>query len=161
MVSLMPILWKMVLTKQFCIYWVSRDFVEYWRTSIDSLSVFFGEFEKQYQEVEKHETILRLDLKDFFSTRRKLNLRYWARTAAKLEFDEIKQQLQNVCGEAIFNSKDGAVSVKADRHIINIKWCICDALRDLVPFVQFKKREKHLWIIVNFSKVTGFSLQHY
>ena len=111
MVSLMPI---MVLTKQFSIYWVSRDFVEYWRTSIDSLSVFFSEFEKQYQEVEKHETILRLDLKDFFSTRRKLNLRYWARTAAKLEFDEIKQQLQKAFGEAIFNSKDGAVSLKAE-----------------------------------------------
>ena len=25
----------------------------------------------------------------------------------------------------------------------------CDALRDLVPFVQFKKREKHLWKSVN------------
>ena len=24
-------------------------------------------------------------------------------------------------------------------------WLICDALRDLVPFVQFKKREKHPW----------------
>ena len=23
---------------------------------------------------------------------------------------------------------------------------ICDALRDLVPFVQYKKREKHPWI---------------
>ena len=22
---------------------------------------------------------------------------------------------------------------------------VCDALRDLVPFVQFKKREKHSW----------------
>ena len=27
---------------------------------------------------------------------------------------------------------------------------ICDALRDLVPFVQFKKREKHPWRRVNF-----------
>ena len=26
------------------------------------------------------------------------------------------------------------------------------ALRDLVPFVQFKKREKHPWSSVNFSK---------
>ena len=34
---------------------------------------------------------------------------------------------------------------------------ICDALRDLVPFVQFKKREKHLWRSVNFSKVAGWS----
>ena len=30
---------------------------------------------------------------------------------------------------------------------------ICDALRDLVQFVQFKKREKHPWRSVNFSKV--------
>ena len=29
----------------------------------------------------------------------------------------------------------------------------CDALRNLVPFVQFKKRGKHPWKSVNFSKV--------
>ena len=34
---------------------------------------------------------------------------------------------------------------------------ICDALRDLVPFVQFKKCEKHPWRSVNFSKVGCFS----
>ena len=33
------------------------------------------------------------------------------------------------------------------------------ALRDLVPFVQFKKREKHPWKSVTFSKVAGFSLK--
>ena len=33
---------------------------------------------------------------------------------------------------------------------------ICGALRDLVAFVQFKKREKHPWRSVNFSKVAGF-----
>ena len=32
---------------------------------------------------------------------------------------------------------------------------IFDALRDLVPFVQFKKREKHPWRSVTFSKVVG------
>ena len=32
---------------------------------------------------------------------------------------------------------------------------ICGALRVSVPFVQFKKREKHPWRIVNFSKVAG------
>ena len=32
---------------------------------------------------------------------------------------------------------------------------MCDALRDLVPFVRFKKREKHPWKSVNFSKVAG------
>ena len=30
---------------------------------------------------------------------------------------------------------------------------ICDALRNLVPFAQFKKREKHPWRSVTFSKV--------
>ena len=29
----------------------------------------------------------------------------------------------------------------------------CDALRDLVPFVHFNKREKHPWKSVTFSKV--------
>ena len=28
---------------------------------------------------------------------------------------------------------------------------ICDALRDLLPCIQFKKREKHPWMSVNFS----------
>ena len=37
----------------------------------------------------------------------------------------------------------------------------CDALRNLVPFVQFKKGKKHLWRIVTFSDVAGFSLQLY
>ena len=32
---------------------------------------------------------------------------------------------------------------------------ICDALRDLVPFAQFKKREKHPKRSVKFSKVAS------
>ena len=32
---------------------------------------------------------------------------------------------------------------------------IFDALRDLVPFVKFEKREKHPWRSVTFSKVSG------
>ena len=31
----------------------------------------------------------------------------------------------------------------------------CDTLRDLIIFVQFKKREKHPWTSVTFSKVAG------
>ena len=38
------------------------------------------------------------------------------------------------------------------QHIISDN--ICGALRDLVPFARFKKREKHPWS-VNFSKVAG------
>ena len=30
---------------------------------------------------------------------------------------------------------------------------ICDALRDLLPFVQFKKRKKNPWRSVNFSRL--------
>ena len=36
-----------------------------------------------------------------------------------------------------------------------------DTLHDLVPFVQYKKHEKHLWRSITFSKVTRFSLQLY
>ena len=42
---------------------------------------------------------------------------------------------------------------------------ICGALRDLVPFLQFKnlaqflQREKHPWRSVTFSKFAGFNLQ--
>ena len=36
-----------------------------------------------------------------------------------------------------------------------IKQYICDALRNLVLFVQFKIREKHPWRSVTFSTVAG------
>ena len=36
-----------------------------------------------------------------------------------------------------------------------------DSLRNLVPFVQFKKREKHPWRRVTFNKVAGWSQKHY
>ena len=39
-----------------------------------------------------------------------------------------------------------------DLNLFTIK---CDTLRDLVPFVQFKKREKHPWRSVTFSNVAG------
>ena len=36
-----------------------------------------------------------------------------------------------------------------------VKLLIYDALRNLVPFAQFEKREKHPWRSVTFSKVAG------
>ena len=39
-------------------------------------------------------------------------------------------------------------------------WLKCGALRDVVPFVQFKKREKHLWRSVNFSVSLKLTLLH-
>ena len=41
---------------------------------------------------------------------------------------------------------------KHDPPIADVDSYKCDALRDLVPFAQFKKREKHSWRGVNFSK---------
>ena len=38
---------------------------------------------------------------------------------------------------------------------------ICDALHNLVPLVQFKKREKHPWRSVTFSKAVDWSMQFY
>ena len=35
----------------------------------------------------------------------------------------------------------------------------CDVLRDLVPFVQFKKREQHPWTNLLLVKIKAFSLQ--
>ena len=36
-----------------------------------------------------------------------------------------------------------------------VHFLICDALRDLVPFVQLKKREKHPQRSVNLNKAAG------
>ena len=45
--------------------------------------------------------------------------------------------------------------------LLNFQFHISDALRDLVAFAQFKKREKHPWRSVNFSKAAGFRQQLY
>ena len=54
-----------------------------------------------------------------------------------------------------------AFSLISARGIFRILRNICDVLRNLVAFVQFKKHEKHPWRSVNFSKVGGFSLHKY
>ena len=44
-------------------------------------------------------------------------------------------------------------SVLVQFCLISLRCYKCDALRDLVSFVQIKKREKHPWRNVTFSKV--------
>ena len=46
-------------------------------------------------------------------------------------------------------------SLKAVSLFFYVYIHICNALRDLLPFVQFKKREGHPWRNVTFSKVAG------
>ena len=44
-------------------------------------------------------------------------------------------------------------------HPVFHRWsCICDTLHDLVPFVQFKKREKHPWRNVTFTNKSNTHL---
>ena len=42
-----------------------------------------------------------------------------------------------------------------------ITHCICDVLRDLVPFVQFEKHEKQPWRSVISKRAADLSLQFY
>ena len=46
-------------------------------------------------------------------------------------------------------------------YMKNLHSGLSDVLRDLVPFVQFKKREKRPWRNVTLSKVAGFNMQIY
>ena len=39
--------------------------------------------------------------------------------------------------------------------------CICDALRDLVQFIEFNKREKHPWRSVNIFKIATLQKWHF
>ena len=41
--------------------------------------------------------------------------------------------------------------------VVTIRSNNCDALHNLVPVVQFKKREKHPWRSVTFSKVASLA----
>ena len=52
------------------------------------------------------------------------------------------------------NRKASKFSEKPFRFFYGI---ISDALRDLLPFVQFKKREKYPWRRVTFSKACNFT----
>ena len=46
------------------------------------------------------------------------------------------------------------------KFLLILEFLNSDASRDLVPFVQFKKLEKHSWGSVNFSEVAGFQHQN-
>ena len=48
----------------------------------------------------------------------------------------------------------GFLKIMAYKTIVKAISVNSDALRELVPLVQFKKREKHPWRSVTFSKVT-------
>ena len=54
---------------------------------------------------------------------------------------------------------DVTMNITTWAGVNSLEWkIIYDALGDLIPFVQFKKREKRPWRSVTFSKIAGFSL---
>ena len=65
----------------------------------------------------------------------------------RTEYGEISLRIQSICGK---------LRTRKTWNTDNF-----DALSDLVLFVQFKKREKHPWKSVTFSKIRGFNLQLY
>ena len=105
---------KDTATQAYCAF---RDFVEYRRSGGETFSVFFIEFEKRYREVEKSDMKLPSGVKAYFLLQA-ANLttenERLARTTAKLEFDDMKVQLQKVFGEAQGNGKDAAVPIKTE-----------------------------------------------
>ena len=66
-----------------------------------------------------------------------------------------------ILGDNLLSPKfNNRLIIRPNLFILSTSYTICDALRDLIPFVQFKKREKHPWRSVNFSKVAGFNTQY-
>ena len=64
-----------------------------------------------------------------------------------------------------FQSFESGVSDVTPANVQNIYlWCVLciyDALPDLVPFVQFKKREKHPWGVLLLVELQANILQLY
>ena len=79
----------------------------------------------------------------------------------KIDCESLINSQKNVYRRNNFSKVASLQSTDSKQTSSQILSRICDALRDLVPFVQFKKREKHPWGSVNFNKVAGFSLQLY
>ena len=64
--------------------------------------------------------------------------------------------VSDVCGDLDWASAISFNLLQKSSALIRIRSTlilICDALRDLVPFSQFEKREKYPWRSITFSKI--------
>ena len=73
-------------------------------------------------------------------------------------FENVFSEVASFCG--IRNTSFSIQIVSPLKSLLQNIWpknglTYSDALRDLVPFVQFKKREKYPWRSVTFSKHEG------
>ena len=64
-------------------------------------------------------------------------------------------------GQIFKNEPSKISSTNFTWSILEYVILICDALRDLVPSVKFKRSEKHSYRSDTFNKVADFSLQRY
>ena len=97
---------KDTATRAYCAF---KDFVEYRRSSGDTFAVFIVEFEKRYKEVEKHEMILPTGAKAYFllqAANLTIDNERLARATAKLEYGDMKVQIQKVFGETVGNDDE-------------------------------------------------------
>ena len=97
---------KDTATRAYCAF---KDFVEYRRSSGDSFAVFTVEFEKRYREVEKHEMKLPTGAKAYFllqAANLTIDNERLTRATAKLEYDDMKAQIQKVFGETVGNDEE-------------------------------------------------------
>ena len=85
-------------TQAYCAF---RDFVQYKRSSGESFAVFSIEFERRYREVEKHKMTLPTGAKAYFlleAANLTVDNERLARATAKLDYDDMKRQIQKVFG---------------------------------------------------------------
>jgi len=104
---------KDTATRAYCAF---RDFVQYKRSSGESFATFIVEFEKRYRQVENHDMVLPTGAKAYFlleAANLTMDNERLARATAKLDYDDMKRQIQKVFGDNVGDSSD-ALPVKSE-----------------------------------------------
>jgi len=104
---------KDMSTQAFCAF---RDFVEYKRSSGETFATFIVEFEKRYRKITQYKMELPTGAKAYFALQA-ANLttdnERLARTTAKLDYDDMKKQIQKVFGDTV-GFGDNTLPVKSE-----------------------------------------------
>ena len=104
---------KDTATQAYCAF---RDFVQYKRGSGESFATFIVEFEKRYRLVEHHKMVLPTGAKAYFlleAANLTIDNERLARATAKLDYDDMKTQIQKVFGDNTGDASD-ALPVKSE-----------------------------------------------
>ena len=74
-----------------------------------------------------------------------------------MQVEEIVNNHELPCHSKSRRNKKKKIPLVTGKFTLCVSGSICDALRDLVPWAQFKKREKHPWRSVTFSEACNFT----